>query len=209
MKSDNRNSAMSSKRQTQVSTTVLVTSITALGIAIFISSPIMVAAATAAQSQLASGKVPKTPTTTAGVIGSHITFENPQFIGKEYDKTTSLKPATVNGTRGFEVVFRGNGVLNGVNVTDNGKGFITNKSDMGIYSQGRGVWTARDGSNGMAAYSFQGIGHYGADGKLRDIITDLQTKAIGQLAFLSDVVVIDKNEIDQVGNALTKYWELK
>ena len=66
-------------------------------------------------------------TNTIGVIGSNITFGNPQFIGTEYDKTTSLKQATVNGTPGFQVVFTGNGVLNGVNVTDNGKGFTTRK----------------------------------------------------------------------------------
>jgi hypothetical protein len=50
---------------------------------------------------------------------------------------------------------------------------------------------------------------YGADGKLRDIITDLQSNATGKLAFLGNVVVIDKNEIDKAGNAITKYWELK
>ena len=62
------------------------------------------------------------PTTnTIGVIRSNVTFGNPQFIGTEYDKTTSLKQATVNGTPGFQVSFTGNGVLNGVNVTDNGK----------------------------------------------------------------------------------------
>jgi hypothetical protein len=190
MKFDNRNSAVSSERRTQVSTAVLVTSITAaLGIGIFISSPIVVAATDAAQSALAAGKVPNsiaTHATKAGVLGSNITFGNPQFIGTEYDKTTSLKPATVNGTHVFLVVFMGNGVLNGVKVTDNGKGFITNKSDGGIYSQGEGVWMASNGSNGMATYSFQGIGHYGAGGKLKDIITDLQTKATGKLAFLSN-----------------------
>jgi hypothetical protein len=213
VKFDNRDSAMSSERRTQSSTVVFVTSIAAaLGIGIFITSPIVVAVTDATQSALASGKVTNsisTPATTAGVIGSNITFGNPQFIGTEYDKTTSLKPATVNGTPGFQVVFAGNGVLNGVNVSDDGKGFITNRSDGGIYSQGKGVWTAGNGSNGMATYSFQVIGHYGADGKLRDIITDLQTKATGKLSFLGNVVVIDKHEIDKAGNAITRYWELK
>jgi hypothetical protein len=83
---------------------------------IFISTPIVVAATDTAQSALVSGKVPNsiaTPTSTACVIGSNITFGNPQLIGTEYDKTTSLKPATINGTTGFQVVFTGNGVLNG------------------------------------------------------------------------------------------------
>jgi hypothetical protein len=210
MKFHKRNSAVSSERRTQIRAAVLMTSIAAtLEIAIFISSPVMVAATSAAQFVLASGTVPSTPTTATGLIGSNITFGNPQFIGTEYDKTTSQKPATVNGTHGFQVVFTGNGVISGVNVTDTGKGFIATKSDGAIYSQGGGVWMARNGSIGMAAYSFHGIGHNGADGKLRNTIADLQTKATGKLAFLSNVVVIDKNEIDKAGNAITKYWELK
>jgi hypothetical protein len=61
----------------------------------------------------------------------------------------------------------------------------------------------------MATYTFQGIGHYNADGKLRNTIADIQTKATGKLALLSKVLIIDKNEIDKAGNAITKYWELK
>ena len=61
---------------------------------------------------------------------------------------------------------------------------------------------AKNGSNGMATYSFQGIGHYGVDGKFRNIITDLQTKATGKLAFVNNVAAIDKNEIDKVETQL-------
>jgi hypothetical protein len=211
MKFGNRNSAVLSDRRTQFSTAKIVTSIVAtLGVGIFISSPLVVAAIVAAHS--VSGKVSNniaTPATPAGINGSDISFGNPQFIGKENDKTISLKPGIVNGTHGFLVVFAGNGVLNGVNVTDNGRGFITNGSGGVIYSKGEGVWTLKDSSNGTAKYSFQGIGQYGPDGKLRDIITDLQTKATGKLGFLGNVIVIDKNEIDKDGNAVTKYWVLK
>jgi hypothetical protein len=103
----------------------------------------------------------------------------------------------------------GNGTLNGVNVTDSGKGFIANGPNGIVYSRGEGVWMGRNGNVGTAIYNFQGIGQYGADGKLRNIITDLQANATGKLAFLGNVVVIDKNEIDKAGNAITKYWELK
>lgn len=55
----------------------------------------------------------------------------------------------------------GNGILNGVNVTDNGKGFFGSRSHGWMHSQGNGVWMARNGNNGMATYTFQGIEHHG------------------------------------------------
>ena len=67
---------------------------------------------------------------------------------------------------------------------------------------GKVFWMTRNGNVGKATYN-------GPDGKLRNIITDLQTNATGRLAFLRNVGVIDKNQIDIAGNAITKYWELK
>jgi hypothetical protein len=174
-----------------------------LTIGIFISSSIWTADTVAATVSNA------TSARTGGAPSSDITIGSPQLIGTEYDKTISLKPASINGTHGFLIAFVGNGTLNGVNVTDSGKGFIANGPNGKVYSKGEGVWMARNGNVGTAIYNFQGIGQYGADGKLRNIITDLQTNATGKLAFLGNVVVIDKNEIDKAGNAITKYWELK
>ena len=44
-----------------------------------------------------------------------------KFLGTEYGKTISLKRAIVNGTPGSQAVIKGNAVLNGVNITINGK----------------------------------------------------------------------------------------
>jgi hypothetical protein len=177
-----------------------------LTIGIFISSSIWTADTVDAQNGTVSNA---TSARTGDAPSSNITIGSPQLIGTEYDKTISLKPASINGTHGFLTVFVGNGILNGVNVTDSGKGFIANGPNGIVYSRGEGIWMGRNGNVGMAVYNFQGVGHYGADGKIRNIITDLQTNATGKLAFLGNVVVIDKNEIDKAGNAITKYWELK
>jgi len=106
----------------------------------------------------------------------------------------------------LQVAFTGKGVLSGVNVSDNGRVFITNKTAGVVYSQGQGVLMAKIGT---ATFTFQVIGHYGADGKLRDIDTVFHPKAIGNLAFLGNTVAIVKDEIDKTGNAITKFWVLK
>ncbi len=177
-------------------------------IGIFISSSIWAADTVAAQI-LQSTVSNATSARTGSATSSNITIASPQLIGTEYDKTISLKSASINGTHGFMIVFVGNGILNGVNVTDSGKGFIVNGPYGTVYSRGEGIWMARNGNVGTASYKFQGIGQYGPDGKLRDIISDLQTNATGKLAFLGNVLVIDKNDVDKAGNAITKYWELK
>lgn len=176
-------------------------------ISVFISSSIRAADTDAAQ--ITQGIATNTsPPKTAGVTSSNITIGNPEFIGMAYDKATSLKPATINGTHGFLVVFTGNGIFNGVNVTDSGKGFITNGPNGVVYFKGEGIWMGRISNIGTATYNFQGRGQYGADGKLRDIITELPTNATGKLAFLGNVIVIHKSEIDKAGDAITRYWEL-
>ncbi|WP_162477781.1 hypothetical protein [Nitrososphaera sp. AFS] len=119
---------------------------------------------------------------------SSITLGSPQ-IYTEYDKTTSFKPAIVNGTHGIEISFVGHGILNGSNITDNGKAFTTNGTGGVIYTIGH--------ANAFNAFTFQGIGHYGADGKLRDIGTIFNTRGL---------VGIYKDEIDKNGNAITKIW---
>ena len=48
------------------------------------------------------------------------------------------------------------------------------------------------------------IGHYGADGKLRDTGIILNTKATGNLAFLGNMVGMYKDESDKAGNVMTE-----
>jgi hypothetical protein len=145
-----------------------------------------------------------------------IILGNPQLNYTEYDKTTSFKPANVNGTHGIEISYIGHGILNGMNITGNGNAVITNGSGGTIFTVGDGKLVSNNGA-GTLSFAFQGTGHYGTDGKLRDIGNIFQRhhligklpiafKATGNLAFLDNMVGIYKDEIDKAGNAVTKIW---
>ena len=160
------------------------------------------------QNSIATNGTTNTTTTTSlsSTDGSNITLGNPQLNYTEYDKTTSFKPAIVNGTHGIEATFTGYGILNGIKITDNGKAFVTNMSGA-LHTVARGVLVSGNGSTaGTADHVDQGIGHYGADGKLRDTGIILNTKATGNLAFLGNMVGIYKDKSDKAGNIITETW---
>lgn len=151
--------------------------------------------------------------------GGNITLGSPVFSYTEYDKTTSFRPAIINGTHGILISFTGHGILDEakyLNITDNGTAFVTNSTGGAIYTTGRGEIVSSIGSTPeTVAFSFQGIGYYGTDGKLRDTGTVLNTKANGILVSgtlsgeLRNAVGIYKDEIDKAGNAITKIWYWK
>jgi hypothetical protein len=144
-------------------------------------------------------------TTIITTKGGNITLGGPQFSYTEYDKITSFRPATVNGTHGIQISFTGRGILNGINVTDNGKAFITNISGT-LHTVAHGELVSGPGGNsGKAEHIDQAIGHYGADGKLRDTGIILNTKATGNLAFLGNLVGIYKDESYKDG-IITETW---
>jgi hypothetical protein len=160
------------------------------------------------QYAIATNGTTNTTTTTSlsSTDGSNITLGNPQLNYTEYDKTTSFKPAIVNGTHGIEATFTGYGILNGIKITDNGKAFVTNMSGA-LHTVARGVLVSGNGSSaGTADHVDQRIGHYGADGKLRDTGIILNTKATGNLAFLGNMVGIYKDKSDKAGNIITETW---
>ena len=72
------------------------------------------------QNAIATNGTTNTTTTTSlsSTDGTNITLGNPQLNYTEYDKTTSFKPAIVNGTHGIEATFTGYGILNGIKITD-------------------------------------------------------------------------------------------
>jgi hypothetical protein len=112
----------------------------------------------------------------------------------------------INGTHGIEATFTGYGILHGIKITDNGKAFVTNMSGA-LHTVARGVLVSGNGSTaGTADHVDQGIGHYGADGKLRDTGIILNTKATGNLAFLGNMVGICKDKSDKAGNIITETW---
>jgi hypothetical protein len=61
--------------------------------------------------------------------------------------------------------------------------------------------------DGIATYTFLGLEHWD-DGKLRGTTFD-SVKATGKLDYLSNMIVIDKHELDKAGNIISKFWELK
>lgn len=146
----------------------------------------------------------------------NITLGNPQFNYTGYDKTTSFRPATVNGTHGIQVSFAGHGIVNGIDITDNGSAFVTNGTGGVVYIEGDGKLVSKNGT-GTLSYAFQGTGHYGADGKLRatgsifqhhypEGKVPIELRTTGNLAFLKDTSTIYKNEVDKAGNAVLKIW---
>jgi hypothetical protein len=90
----------------------------------------------------------------------------------------------------------GQGILNGINVTDKGKAFITNGTGGATYTTGSGEFASGGiGSSAArtAAFTFQGIGYYGADGKIRDTgIVIFNGKGNGNLAFAGNAYGVYK-----------------
>ena len=85
-----------------------------------------------------------TPSASSNI--ENITLGNPQVSYTSYDKTTSFKPAIVNGTQGIESSFTGYGVVNGMNITDNGTAFVTNSTGGAIHTVASGVLVSGIGS---------------------------------------------------------------
>lgn len=169
---------------------------------------------TYAQKQMIQHIMIATGTATSAISpqADNVTLGNPDFNYTGYDKTTSFKPTIVNGTHEIQITFTGHGIVNGINTTDNGSALITNGTNGKIFTFGKGMLVSNNGA-GTVTFEFQGSGHYGADGKLRDtgeIWTPHQpgpgVKGTGNLAFLSDTNNIYKDVIDKAGNTVTKIW---
>jgi hypothetical protein len=167
-----------------------------------------------AQKQMIQHIMIATGTATSSISpqADNVTLGNPNFSYTGYDKTTSFKSAIVNGTHEIQVSFTGLGVLNGISTTDNGSAVITNGTNGKIFTAGNGTIVSKNGT-GTLSFVFQGTGHYGADGKLRDtgnVWKHLQpgpgAGGTGNLAFLNNTATIYKDEIDKAGNSVTKIW---
>lgn len=76
-----------------------------------------------------------------------------------------------------------------------------------LHTVARGVLVSGNGSTaGTTDHIDQAIGHYGADGKLRDTGIILNTKTTGNLVFLGNMVGMYKDESDKAGNVITETW---
>ena len=112
----------------------------------------------------------------------------------------------------LEVSYIGNVTIRGgINARDIGTSWSITNPDGTRYSEGQGILTTKTTSE-MATYTFQAIGQYGPDGKLRNhgsVFFNSNTSSSGQLSFLNKMVGVFADEIDADGNSMTRIWELK
>ena len=112
----------------------------------------------------------------------------------------------------LEVSYIGNVTLRGgINATDIGTSWSITNPDGTRYSEGQGILTSNT-TGEMATYTFQAIGQYGPDGKLRNhgsVFFNSNTSSSGQLSFLNKMIGVFSDEIDAAGNSMTRIWELK
>lgn len=125
-----------------------------------------------------------------------------------------IRVLEVGGDKGpkIEVSYVGNATIGGgINATDMGTVWSITNPDGTTYSEGQGILTSI-ATGEMATYTFQAIGQYGPDGKLRNhgsVFFNSNTSSSGQLAFLNKMIGVFADEIDAAGNSMTRVWELK
>ncbi len=99
----------------------------------------------------------------------------------------------------LEVSYIGNATIRGgINATDMGTSWSITNPDGTRYSEGQGILTSTS-TGEMATYTFQAIGQYGSDGKLRNhgsVFFNSNTSSSGQLSFLNNMVGVFADEID-------------
>jgi len=135
-----------------------------------------------------------TATSVQSTNGSSITLGTPQtYTEYEQHYFSGFKPTIINGTHGIEQSFAGHEIVNGSVIATHGKVFITNGTAGASKLQ---TVVGYDIAHDNTLY-FRGVNHIGADGKIRDIGTIINTKGM---------VGIFKGEIDKNGNAITKIW---
>jgi hypothetical protein len=183
------------KLQMQISTSVLVTSITAvIAIGFFISSPIV--------SVQATTTAVKMPSNAAPTLGS------PSVVYIESDKSSPFRALSINGTHAQATAFTGNGTLAGMPDIDTGTAYLVTGSDGSVYTFGKGAIVSKVGS-GTLTYTFDAIGHYLQDGKLHDTGHIIVKSTSGNLASFSDKIGLYKDWYDASGNGMTtmSFWK--
>jgi hypothetical protein len=136
------------------------------------------------------------------------------LILESSDISAGIRVLEVGGDRGpkIEVSYVGNATIRGgINATNMGTVWSITNPDGTIYGEGKGILTSK-ATGEMATYTFQSVGQYGSDGKLRNhgsIFFNTNTSSSGQLSFLNNMVGVYADEIDSTGNAITKVWELR
>jgi len=121
----------------------------------------------------------------------------PLFI--EHYKIIGDKKTMVNGSEPTEAVFRGNGTVNGINVTSTGTALVIPRSNGAAYIEGTADFkTTHNGNGGNAIYVFRAIGNYGA--------AFFNSNSTGSLGFLNNMVGIYKVDMNEDGDNVITMW---
>ena len=148
-----------------------------------------------------------------------IVLGNPSYI--EYIKSIRQQPLVLNtGLHAVGVIFIGKGTVKGTSfVQTEGKALIIPLSQGIADIVGGGLIRAANGEGGNATYSFREIGHYNpstqtAQGTANQIMNGtgaaiFNANATGSLSFLSNTVVMFKDEGNPSGVSTIKGWEWK
>src|SRR6266496_2453477 len=146
------------------------------------------------QQAMADASTSNNTTTTA--MGMTPVLGNPIF--SEHDKITSQKQVIINGSKGLRVAFSGNGTIKGIDFTDAGTALITFRSNGYGDLKGHGIiTTTATGKDGGGTVNSNGATFFHTD------------STTGKLAFIDNLVVITRNQVDKAGNDVTIGWEWK
>jgi hypothetical protein len=125
-----------------------------------------------------------------------------------------LRIIDLDGDKGpkIEVSYLANVTIRGgINATDMGTMWSVTNPDRTVYSEGQGILTSSATGN-MATYTFQGVGKYSSDGRLRNhgsYFFNSDTSPSSELSFLNKKIGVYADEIDTAGKGIARIWELK
>jgi hypothetical protein len=131
------------------------------------------------------------------------------IIYEQKGKISSQRVLDVKGPK-IESTSEGNGVINGIEVTDLVTFYsipVEDKQANTIYAEGYGVITSKDGE--MATWKGYGIGRQSGNKQTHRGSVFMSTSSTGNLSFLNNKVGVFEYEIGENGNNSGKIWEWK
>jgi hypothetical protein len=148
-----------------------------------------------------------------------VTLGNPFYI--EYVKTVSQQPLVLNtGLRAIGIIFIGKGTVNGTNfVQTEGKALIIPLSRGIADVVGGGLIKATPGNSGNATYNFRETANYNLSGQSSQPMGNpirhgigaaiFNSNATGSLSFMSNKVIMFKDEGNPSGVSTIRGWDWK
>ena len=133
-----------------------------------------------------------------------------ELIIEDRGNITGQRVLDVEGPK-IESSFTMEGEYNGIACTDIGTYWSLLRAGGVMYGEGKGLLTAKS-SQGMAAWTAQGIGRFTGPGKISfrgSLFFRTPSGEGGKLSSLNNVVAVFEYELDEMGNCSSKVWEWK